>query len=84
MQYSHKYRGSHCLGFLLQFGINTADKGKKKTISVEDILSHFKNDKIPEFTGKYFTLNLHLKSIHTGCNAILNKNSYVLNLKHKI
>ncbi|XP_022297114.1 caspase-14-like isoform X2 [Crassostrea virginica] len=40
------------MGHGSSFGINTADKGKKKTISVEDILSHFKNDKIPEFTGK--------------------------------
>ena len=61
---------------MLQFGINTADEGKKKTISVEDILSYFKNDKIPEFTGKYYTLVLHFKK-WTGYNAIHNKKKVI-------
>jgi hypothetical protein len=33
--------------------VRTADKGKKKmTITVEEILNYFKNDKVPAFTGK--------------------------------
>ncbi|CAG2236484.1 unnamed protein product [Mytilus edulis] len=36
-----------------QFGVVTADKGKKKiTISVDEIMEFFKNDKIPNFVGK--------------------------------
>ncbi|XP_061186552.1 caspase-3-like [Saccostrea echinata] len=48
----------YCFTFFLmghgsQFGVRTADKGKKKmTISVDEILEYFKNNKMPEFTGK--------------------------------
>ncbi|XP_048742245.2 caspase-2-like [Ostrea edulis] len=48
----------YCFTFFLmghgsQFGVRTADKGKKKmTITVEEILNYFKNDKVSNFTGK--------------------------------
>lgn len=43
------------LSCFIQFGIRTVDKGKKRTISVDDILENFKNNKIPAFTGKIET-----------------------------
>ncbi|XP_052681028.1 caspase-14-like [Crassostrea angulata] len=50
-------RDYYCFTFFImghgnQFGINTVDNGKKRTISVDDILENFKNNKIPAFTGK--------------------------------
>lgn len=43
------------LSCFIQFGIRTVDKGKKRTISVDDILENFKNNRIPAFTGKIET-----------------------------
>lgn len=50
-------RHYYCFTFFImghgnQFGIRTVDKGKKRTISVDDILEKFKNNKVPAFTGK--------------------------------
>lgn len=47
----------YCFTFFImghgnQFGIKTVDKGKKKTITVDEMLENFKNNKIPDFTGK--------------------------------
>ncbi|XP_063424683.1 caspase-14-like isoform X1 [Mytilus trossulus] len=55
---NENYKSYHCfMVFLMahgsQFGVITADKGKKKiTISVDEIMELFKNDKIPNFVGK--------------------------------
>lgn len=50
-------RDYYCFTFFImghgnQFGIRTVDKGKKRTIGVDEILENFKNNKIPAFTGK--------------------------------
>ncbi|XP_076089978.1 caspase-3-like [Mytilus galloprovincialis] len=55
---NEQYTSYYCfimfiMGHGSQFGIRTADKeGKKVTITVEDILDQFRNDKIPNFVGK--------------------------------
>lgn len=66
------YKSYYCfMVFLMahgsQFGVITADKGKKKmTISVDEIMELFKNDKIPNFVGKpkmFFIQSCRGKSI---------------------